>query len=126
MAGTLTYRLSLFLTENSINTSWRQEPATKTVAVAGSNRVRNSQTLSTSAEALALSEVDMGGMWMLHNTSSTAGEIIHLRDGSGGANIITLNPGEEQGPVRLGAGIAALNAIAAAGTPTLEYWGFDP
>lgn len=126
MARILVTRMTAVLTDGSADVPWRSDPTSQTILLTGSNDLRHRQTLSTSAERIILGEVGMGGPWMFRNLSTTAGEHIHLRDGAAGANVVTVNQGEEAGPVRLATGIGDLHAIAALGTPTLEYWALDP
>lgn len=87
--------------------------------VTGNDYIARTQVLSTSEEALDLGEITTPGMCMFRNNSTTTGENISIRPATGAANMIKLLPGEEAGPFRLEA--TAPFAIAAAGTPELEY-----
>ncbi len=114
------------LTKDSNIHAFPGSGAPQTIAVSGDNAIQGRQTMPTtpSTEAVVLGEVAYGGVWIFANRSSTTGENINLRDGSGGTNFLTLKPGEVF-PVRLASDITALHAVADAGTPLLEYWGLD-
>lgn len=92
-----------------------------TLVTTSQKRIRNKQALSSSAEALVLGEVaatnGLVGWW--RNCSVTAGEYIDIKNGSGGATLVRLNPGETW-PVRLVASVVPY-AASATGTPSIEY-----
>ena len=126
MANELRTSISLEFTKDALVREWPRKTVTATVV--GQNLSWQRQTLSVAAEALIINEVISTGLWLFANRSTTAGEIIYLRAGAAGANMVALNPGEECmfRWVWAGGGGDLPFAIAALGTPVLEYLAIDP
>ena len=120
MPSTLTIRNEFTETADSVDRDWPTKGFT--VTTTGDNVIKGKQTIGAVSEAIHLGEVGLGGWWVFANRSTTAGENITLEVAIGTAFAV-LHPGEEF-PIRLEATVT-LRALAAAGTPLLEYWGFD-
>lgn len=126
MAGTLTVFVRLIQTVDELD----RDPIptkTQTVTVRGNNTTGGKPNLAVAQEALSMGEVALGGWWRFANRSETVAEVITIQNRTAGGtttNMLDLYPGEEIA-VRLSAGMDALYAVAAAGTPLLEFWGVD-
>lgn len=94
--------------------------ALQAIDVAGSRCLQHVQKMSVALtqEALVLGEIASAGLAYFENLSTTAGENISLRVATGGADFMTLKPGEAF-VVRLAT--TGIWAISAAGTPYLLY-----
>ena len=121
----LTIRTDFVHEANGVDRVWPSK--TMTVALVGVNTAQGSMNTAVAAAAVPLGAAALGGWWMFANRSTVVGENIHLLLNAGGADAFaTLMPGEEF-PIRLSAALpVGLFAASAAGTPLLEYWGFDP
>jgi len=119
MSGEAKFSYTLAIDKGNI--SINEGVSSKSIDVAGSILVHKTQGLSTSEEALVMGDLTAPGLGIFRNNSTTAGEIIYLRQATGAGNFIAILPGEEW-PMRFSQATTAPFAIAAAGTPQLEYW----
>jgi len=91
MANELT--LSASLAYRKGNDSLAFAPAQKQITVTGTRRITNTQVLSTTAEALVISEISSAVYAWFHNLDTTNNIFISLDSGATN-KICTLKPGE--------------------------------
>lgn len=88
--------------------------------VSGTDYIENTQTLSTSEEALDKGEITTPGWFWGRNNSSASGEIISIRQATSAANMLSIPPGCEV-CFKFSSNTTAPFVVAATGTPELEY-----
>ncbi len=90
MADELTLRVSLSFEKGSTEVDLAMLPTT--FDVAGSNALKNRQSVGTSEEAILAGDVAAGGYFFGINRDDT--NFLELRAGSGLADLIRLKPGD--------------------------------
>lgn len=85
------------------------------LTVTGKHAVHDNQQLSTSNTALAKGNIGTIGFFFVKNKDSTINILVSF----GTTEYMTIPPGM----IAMGnAGVSAINAKGASGTPSLEYW----
>jgi hypothetical protein len=90
MANELTITATLALAKGGLKASAAKSGLKRDMT--GDQYLRATQVVGTVAEPLAVAEVNALGYLHLENLSAEA--TVHLRAGSGGANLISLAPGD--------------------------------
>ena len=68
-------------------------PYSKQITMSGSRVVRAIQQIGTSAEALGVGEISSMGVLIIKNLDAT--NFVSVRNGSGGADLCKIKPGEQ-------------------------------
>jgi hypothetical protein len=88
--------------------------------VTGTRKLSTVQVLSTSEEAMQKGEITTPGWFHGKNLSTTAAEIIHVRQATGAANCISIPAGGEV-MFKFASNTTAPFFIAASGTPSIAF-----
>jgi hypothetical protein len=121
MANEITVSMSLAFTKGDKNEKFKVSAAT--FDMAGTDYVKGTMiTAAAPGTVIPLGGVTLAGWYLFKNNSTVAAEIISIKDLTGGARTINLHAGESSvGRFSTDTITVVPWAVAASGTPELEY-----